>query len=972
MAMKNFYPPVMPTTIPTFILGTRPRIHFQISAYMNINTVNSNIVQVSIRKQGNNESAINVFLNGGSEIYTTTIGQDEQGYYIEIDPYIVQFSIGEYYKIQARFVNTILQITSAEFKNNLNKYLDYMSEWSSVCLIRPISKPQIFFPVLDAVENAKQIILQTSSLVLKGKLKFLDENEIETLDAYKVFLYEGDRSTVTTNDTLITETDWAFSPIYSQNEISFSIGYNLEDRIKYLLKVTCLTSGGCEISKYYYFVPLLSTLPEIENIIVYGKNDIESGCIDITIATEEDSTFDGYLVLKRASNKDNYKIWYDLQCFHYVQQSIDEIYHDYLIENGEVYRYQLVAEDIKYRRSKPINIPIKTFSNSQQSLMQCSNLETDEDSKSSDQYYAIIGRMENISLIGSDTERLHIRFDPNISNFQYTVVESKVETLGGKYPFIRRNGDTYYRQFSINGLITHYCEEDIRGDEIGSSMSQTDSWAIDSSTEFYKDDLMKRREKYVYNIDNTFTNQTQLENYAMTKTAYDNHFYSIENHDGQQDFYHKIDGHYDELLEKKYREHILEFLYKNAIRLFKSPTEGNILVKLMNISLTPKQELNRLVYNFTATAFEIDEYNVENCIKYGIHNINFFEEREQEQQYSIDKIGQVVLKENLSTIGASSIDVFETITNHWISTQTKYRPTINYLKWLRINFTSEPYKIYIATSIDDTVITQPIYIVDESYSTTYTNDMDAKTCTIKNSQGNIIFSKNGFKLFDTVGYLLEVNGTPIIVPPHGYYELAGRETEVHQLKILRGVYTNLEKNLSAMIDFEANVFAISNTNYLQASYLYYLIGQVNRLRVVGEMPKEENIVQTIIGGEIHNRATNELTPENRISAKVLGLSYVSIEGQPYTKIFVKDNSDDKPEMHILNETGILTLVCDNTYIEELYFDSYPGLDTSQNPVITTPKYENRSSTNNMVIYNDSYLKDVIINYVALVQGGAYG
>jgi hypothetical protein len=47
-----------------------------------------------------------------------------------------------------------------------------------------------------------------------------------------------------------------------------------------------------------------------------------------------------------------------------------------------------------------------------------------------------------------------------------------------------------------------------------------------------------------------------------------------------------------------------------------------MLVRLMNISLTPKQELGRMLYSFTADAIEMDEYNIFNCDKYNIQNIN--------------------------------------------------------------------------------------------------------------------------------------------------------------------------------------------------------------------------------------------------------------------------------------------------------------------------------------------------------------
>jgi len=54
-----------------------------------------------------------------------------------------------------------------------------------------------------------------------------------------------------------------------------------------------------------------------------------------------------------------------------------------------------------------------------------------------------------------DGERqLKIRFNPKVNNFKSTVLESKMNTIGGKYPFIFRNGNIEYKEFQISGLIS--------------------------------------------------------------------------------------------------------------------------------------------------------------------------------------------------------------------------------------------------------------------------------------------------------------------------------------------------------------------------------------------------------------------------------------------------------------------------------------------------------------------------------------
>jgi hypothetical protein len=55
--------------------------------------------------------------------------------------------------------------------------------------------------------------------------------------------------------------------------------------------------------------------------------------------------------------------------------------------------------------------------------------------------------------------QLRIRYNPKVSSFKKNVLESKIDTIGGKYPFIFRNGNVEYREFPISGLITLLSDE---------------------------------------------------------------------------------------------------------------------------------------------------------------------------------------------------------------------------------------------------------------------------------------------------------------------------------------------------------------------------------------------------------------------------------------------------------------------------------------------------------------------------------
>jgi hypothetical protein len=55
----------------------------------------------------------------------------------------------------------------------------------------------------------------------------------------------------------------------------------------------------------------------------------------------------------------------------------------------------------------------------------------------------------------SDKDRqLKLAFNPKVSSFKPVILETKTDTIGGKYPFIYRNGHVYYHELPISGLIS--------------------------------------------------------------------------------------------------------------------------------------------------------------------------------------------------------------------------------------------------------------------------------------------------------------------------------------------------------------------------------------------------------------------------------------------------------------------------------------------------------------------------------------
>jgi hypothetical protein len=70
---------------------------------------------------------------------------------------------------------------------------------------------------------------------------------------------------------------------------------------------------------------------------------------------------------------------------------------------------------------------------------------------------------------------------------------------------------------------------------------------------------------------------------------------------------------------------VLSWLMNGEKKLFKSPTEGNFIVRLMNVSLSPNDQLGRMLHTFNCTAYEVADFNYNNCKQFGFIKVNNIE-----------------------------------------------------------------------------------------------------------------------------------------------------------------------------------------------------------------------------------------------------------------------------------------------------------------------------------------------------------
>lgn len=263
----------------------------------------------------------------------------------------------------------------------------------------------------------------------------------------------------------------------------------------------------------------------------------------------------GTYLLSRTYKKDGVQIKEKLKKINLAYDlSMKNPYNDYTIEHGIKYEYIIERVNNAGVYSLPVLAklgPIPTTSA--------------EQAAAQDRPTEISASFEDAFLYDGKRQ-LRIRYNPKVSSFKKDVLETKTDTIGGKFPFIFRNGSVSYKEFPISGLISRLENECF---DLGPS------------------EPTSKRESTV--------SSGSADSYSLTDLSDEN----IR-------------------AERQFKMEVLDFLTDGKPKLFRSPTEGNYLVRLMNTSLTPEDTLGRMLHTFSCTAYEIGECDYDTLLSYGI------------------------------------------------------------------------------------------------------------------------------------------------------------------------------------------------------------------------------------------------------------------------------------------------------------------------------------------------------------------
>lgn len=430
--------------------------------------------------------------------------------------------------MQLRF--TKIGANPAPDNNKLDSWLsenaDMFSEWSTVCLIRAISTPTLGVSGYDSETGVISWSLANTNIL--GKLQFANPEETDTLKDYQIKLYDD-------SDTILTDSGLLYSNNYNNvNSFNYTLKYNFEVNKEYFFTIDYTTMAGYSSQITREFLVTQADMEELD-IAISAIADPENGRIGVSLKRSGTAeAMIATLVIRRSSSKDNFTTWEDMYFYELDGSAVKLTWYDTTVESDVWYKYcvQRINEQDQRGMYKEIRTPL-------------------------------LVSFEDMFLTVGDRQ-LKIKFNPTVSSYKKMIQESKTDTLGSKYPFVRRNGYAEYVQFPIGGLVSFFMDED---------------------------ELFTSREKL-------FGDSLKL--YAN---------YNDKNRIGNAN---------NTIYERKFRDEVIDFLYGEDLKLFRSPTEGNMIVKVMDASLTPNQQLGRHLWAFTATAYEMADCTIENMRQYNI------------------------------------------------------------------------------------------------------------------------------------------------------------------------------------------------------------------------------------------------------------------------------------------------------------------------------------------------------------------
>lgn len=519
--MAKLYPPYIENVLPAFTYDAeRIIIPFQINRTVNRNDFKR--LAIIIKTVSSGAIKVNGALSVGEVRYNPNKGCYEAQFTLrdQFEP-----RIGQYYKIQLAF------------ERSSNQEIGY---YSTVGVAKCTATPEISIDQLNIDEVNQNISTYIGRYSQSGENK----DSTERVYSYRFDVMDINEKIVATSGECLHNSSEDTSVTESEDKWTMDLALDLNE--EYNIRYSVKTLNNFEVSSLNYRIMEIDTKDlDHLHIKMVVENMTDEGYIKIGLTPKDGIVrrIQGHFILMRASSKNNFKSWNEIYRFDMVKETAENkhLWDDFSVEQGVIYRYCIQAYN----------------SNSIYS-----NRLVSKD---------IMVDFEDCFLYDGERQ-LKIQFNPKVSSFKRTLLESKVDTLGGKYPFIFRNGRVDYKEFPISGLI--------------SLISDPNEYFMKG---MYAADPGPR-------IGTGIPREEQDDSIFESKTAFT-----------KENYYR----------ERQFKLEALEWLSDGKPKLFRSAAEGNYIVRLINVSLSPMDSLGRMLHSFQCTAYEIAECTFSNLEKYG-------------------------------------------------------------------------------------------------------------------------------------------------------------------------------------------------------------------------------------------------------------------------------------------------------------------------------------------------------------------
>ena len=581
----KLYPPIIEGTIPAFsgselivpFVMNRSVSEGQVAGFaLKLKTVQSNNLIIAPIEVGVN--AWNK--NTGEVVFTIP----------------ASLNIGQYYKIQLAYIS-------------LDGTIGY---YSTVGVVKYTSEPKV--SILDPTNG------ETYTGVYSQKAE--DDSEIkdynEKVYSYSFTLTDANGNIIETSGEKLHNSSFDVN-LYESID-SYTIKTGLEKDKMYYLDYSIKTINGLIRTAQTKKIFRISSIDSKLHTELNCKLNYENGYIDISLVKPLDVEIEepavGSFYLLRASDEDNFNSWHEVLKFVlYGQQPSRHLWKDMTVKQGVKYKYAIQQFNVHGIKSNKIESNI---------------IEAD---------------FEHAFLYDGERQ-LKIKYNPKVSSFKNTLLESKIDTIGSKHPFIFRNGNVNYKEFPISGLISYLSDENnlfynidqyFNEDELyrlrsisNTIIQVTDGPITEVFYNKYKDFYYYKEndKKYILWSEYIEKNYPKLNinNWDHMELVVNEVFRNKKLY--QERDYGEIKVKTTNLtadnifIERNFKLEVLEWLTNGKPKLFRSPVEGNYIVRLMNSSLTPSDQLGRTIHTFNCTAYEIAENNYDSLEKYNFIKVN--------------------------------------------------------------------------------------------------------------------------------------------------------------------------------------------------------------------------------------------------------------------------------------------------------------------------------------------------------------